>query len=118
MKHLLREYEDQKGVGECGKKGLKDREVTTKACEVTCPRCHKTKAFAKAAKHPYYGLKGKKPKQARKRKSEWDEAADKAKEGLAEARRTGKPVMGASQKKPARRGKMDLWDDVLLGECK
>lgn len=101
MKHLLREYEDQKGVGACGRKGLKDREVTTKACEVTCPRCHGTKAFAKAAKHPFYGLKGKRPKQARKQKK---------------SKRNEKPAVVAERKLKERRRDFDLWDDVLLGK--
>lgn len=61
-KHLLREYEDRKGVGECGKKELKDSEVTTRACEVNCTKCMKTKAFIIAARHPHYGIKKSKPK--------------------------------------------------------
>jgi len=56
MKHLLREYENQKGVGECGAKDLPDREVTTRACEVDCTKCMKTAAFRKAAKNPFYGV--------------------------------------------------------------
>lgn len=61
-KHLLREYDDKKPTGECGKKGLKESEATTKACEVNCIRCMKTKTFALAAKHPHYGVKAKKTK--------------------------------------------------------
>ena len=55
--HLLREYDDKKPTGECGKKGLKESESTTKACEVNCAKCQKTKAFKNAAKHPHYGVK-------------------------------------------------------------
>jgi hypothetical protein len=58
--HLLREYDDQKPTGECGKKGLKESEATTKACEVNCTKCMKTKAFKLAAKHPHYGIPKKK----------------------------------------------------------
>lgn len=97
MKHLLREYQDRKGIGECGRKGLKDREVTVKACEVTCPRCHETKAFAKAAKHPYFGLKDGKPKTERK--------ARRSKELRPDAKDAG----GKTEENP-------FWDDVLLGE--
>jgi hypothetical protein len=55
--HLLREYQNKKGVGECGKSGLRDDEITLKACEVTCPRCKTTRAFLIAARDPFWGIK-------------------------------------------------------------
>lgn len=69
-KCLLREYEERKPVGECGKKGLKESETTLKANEVGCEKCKKTKAFAKADKHPLYGTH--KPKK-RVTLEEWEE---------------------------------------------
>jgi hypothetical protein len=126
MKHLLREYVDKKPQGECGRKGLKESEATVKACEVTCPQCHKTKAFARAAKHPHFGLKGKPPKKARKRKpkNEIKETEKKVRRAAKKAKRTGKPVVVAEQKPKKRRrevfvseideSEMDMWDDVLL----
>lgn len=56
VKHLFRDYRDKKGVGECGARNLPDREVTTKACYVTCTKCINTAAFKKAAKDPFYGV--------------------------------------------------------------
>lgn len=60
--HLLREYDDRKPTGECGRKGLRESEATTKACEVNCAKCMKTKAFKEAARHPFYGVKSGKKK--------------------------------------------------------
>lgn len=59
---LFREYKNNKAIGECGKKNLRDSEVSTRAIEITCPRCMKTQAFKAAAKHPFYGLKSHQPK--------------------------------------------------------
>lgn len=111
VRHLLREYENRKGVGECGRKGLNDSEVSSKACEVTCPKCQGTKAFAKAAKHPFFGLN--KPKAVRKR-NVFKETEKKVEKASMKAKRTGKPVVIAEQKPKERRSEVDLWDDVLL----
>ena len=55
MIHLLRDYRDKKPITECGKE-VDEKSFTFKACQVTCPKCQQTKAFAKAARDPFYGI--------------------------------------------------------------
>lgn len=55
MIHLWREYKNKRPVTECGRTVM-DKEVTFKACDVTCPKCKGTRAFSVAAKNPFWGV--------------------------------------------------------------
>lgn len=53
--HMFRDYRNKVAHAECGAV-LDDRDVTLKACEITCTKCKKSAAFLRAAKNPFYGV--------------------------------------------------------------